>query len=78
MFEQILINNPPNFFAGLTRCPSGLLEVKGLYLNINIGLKKSKGFIQLTTSAIWPFRKFIESTFGFFPDIQYQISKPKT
>ena len=59
MFEQILINNPPNFSAGLTHCPSGLLEVKGLYWDVNIGMKKSKGFIQSTTSAIWPLRKII-------------------
>ena len=51
-------NTPPNFCAGLARNPPGLLEVKNLYCNVNTGMKNSKGFIQTTTSAIWPFRKF--------------------
>ena len=55
----ILINNPPNFCAGLAHCPPDLLEVKNLYCNVNIGIKNSKGFIQSSTSAIWPFRKTI-------------------
>ena len=59
MCEYSLINTPPNFCAGLAQIPPGLLEVKNLYCNVNIGMKNSKGFIQSTTSAIWPFRKFI-------------------
>ena len=57
MTDCILINNPPNFSAGLAHYPPGLLEVKNLYCNVNIGMKNSKGFIQSSTSAIWPFRK---------------------
>ena len=58
MLEYSSRTTPPNFCAGLAQIPPDLLEVKGLYWNINIGTKKSKGFIQISTSAIWPFRKF--------------------
>jgi type III secretory pathway component EscR len=58
MHEYSSRTTPPNFCAGLTQIPPDLLEVKDLYWNINIGTKKSKGFIQSSTSAIWPFRKF--------------------
>ena len=58
MLEYHPLNPPPNFSAGLAHSPPDLLEVKNLYCKVNIGIKNSKGFIQSSTSAIWPFRKF--------------------
>jgi hypothetical protein len=60
MLEYSSRTTPPNFCAGLAQIPPDLLEVKSLYWNINIGMKKSKGFIQSSTSAIWPFRKLVK------------------
>ena len=57
MLEYHPLNPPPNFSAGLAHSPPDLLEVKNLYCKVNIGIKNSKGFIQSSTSAIWPFRK---------------------
>jgi hypothetical protein len=59
MLEYSSGNIPPNFCAGLAQNPPGLLEVKNLYCKVNTGMKNSKGFIQSSTSAIWPFRKKI-------------------
>jgi hypothetical protein len=63
MLEYSSRITPPNFCAGLAHYPPGLLEVKNLYCNVNIGMKNSKGFIQSNTSAIWPFRKIINATY---------------
>ena len=57
MLEYHPLNPPPNFCAGLTHSPSGLLEVEKNYIGMNVYRIKSKGFIKITTSAIWPFRK---------------------
>jgi hypothetical protein len=56
-FGSIIV--PPNFCAGLTHTPSGLLEVEKDYIGVNRYRIKSKGFIRVSTSAIWPFRNLI-------------------